>query len=118
MISYLIEGTGIPGFSRSYSAIGAPQHISGEIASFAQIDGMFLFPEGGSAASVTKSAGSHSLDLQLFVRNIKKIDDTFLKKNGIIAYELKDEFVGGAISRYDLYANQDTGEILIYLTRW
>ncbi|MGF9917695.1 RHS repeat-associated core domain-containing protein, partial [Paenibacillus ehimensis] len=71
------------------------------------------------AAKAVEETGEFALklDLQLFSqgRNIKMLDDKFLKKNGFDAHQIKEEFVGGKISRYDLYVDKVTGEILIYL---
>lgn len=42
-------------------------------------------------------------------------DDKYLKKNGIDAHKLKEEFLGdGKNSNYDLYINKDSGEIWIF----
>lgn len=47
--------------------------------------------------------------------SLKKIDDKYLKKQGIDAHELKSDFVGNKnISKYDLYVETETGEIFIY----
>jgi len=59
--------------------------------------------------------------LQLFAKgaskaNINKIDDGYLKKQGIDAHELKQEVLGkkAKIAQYDLYADKKTGEIFVY----
>ncbi len=48
-------------------------------------------------------------------KNFNKISDNLLKKSGIDAHQLKKDFLGenAKISRYDLYKNTKTGEILI-----
>lgn len=45
--------------------------------------------------------------------NIKKADDKYLKSKGIDSHKSKEEFMGrGSNSRYDLYINKKTGEII------
>lgn len=47
--------------------------------------------------------------------NIKMADDKYLKKNGIDAHKLKEEFLGdGKNSNYDIYINKDSGELWIF----
>jgi hypothetical protein len=48
--------------------------------------------------------------------NINKVDDKFLKKNGIDAHALKKENLGSKakISEYDIYVDKDTGGLYIY----
>lgn len=49
-------------------------------------------------------------------KNIVKISDKLVKNFGIDAHKLKQDFLGvKALSRYDLYKNTNTGEILIFL---
>ena len=46
--------------------------------------------------------------------NSKKINESYLKRNGLDAHQLKQEFVGkNNISRFDLYKDSMTGEVLI-----
>ena len=49
-------------------------------------------------------------------KSVKKIDDSFLKKNGIDAHELKQDYSGqhAKISQYDLYIDKDTKRVWIY----
>ncbi|MGG1629575.1 SAR2788 family putative toxin [Rossellomorea sp. NRS-1567] len=49
-------------------------------------------------------------------KSVKKIDDSFLKKNGIDAHELKQDYLGkkAKISQYDLYIDKDTKRVWIY----
>ncbi|MGM0715506.1 MAG: RHS repeat-associated core domain-containing protein, partial [Bacillota bacterium] len=56
------------------------------------------------------------MDLQFFSKNIKKLDDKFLKKLGIDAHELKKDFLGkkAKIAHYDLYVDNETGQIIIF----
>ena len=43
------------------------------------------------------------------------VDDKFLKKNGIDAHTLKEDFVGKKnIAYYDIYTDKDTGMLWIY----
>lgn len=45
--------------------------------------------------------------------NIKKADDKYLKSKGMDSHKIKEEFMGrGSNSRYDLYINKKTGEII------
>jgi len=47
--------------------------------------------------------------------NIKMADDKYLKRNGIDAHKLKEEFLGdGKNSNYDIYINKDSGELWIF----
>lgn len=48
-------------------------------------------------------------------RNFNKLTDSYLKKSGIDAHELKKDFLGknAKITHYDLYKYTNTGEILI-----
>lgn len=48
-------------------------------------------------------------------RNFNKLTDSYLKKSGIDAHELKKDFLGknAKIAHYDLYKHTNTGEILI-----
>jgi predicted phage-related endonuclease len=48
-------------------------------------------------------------------KNFTKISDQLLKKSRIDAHQLKKDFLGNKakISRYDLYKDTNTGEILI-----
>jgi hypothetical protein len=48
-------------------------------------------------------------------KSFNKISDSLLKKSGIDAHQLKKDFLGNKaqISRYDLYKDTQTGEILI-----
>ncbi|WP_374021051.1 polymorphic toxin-type HINT domain-containing protein [Paenibacillus thiaminolyticus] len=48
--------------------------------------------------------------------NIQKIDDKYLKKQGVDAHELKKDVLGkrAKIAEYDLYVNKDTREIMVY----
>ena len=48
--------------------------------------------------------------------NINKVDDKYLKKNGIDAHELKYDILGkkAPISQYDIYVDKATGELLIF----
>ncbi|HAF2130397.1 TPA: hypothetical protein G9F27_004686 [Salmonella enterica] len=42
-------------------------------------------------------------------------DDKYLKRNGIDAHKLKEEFLGdGKNSNYDIYINKDSGELWIF----
>lgn len=48
-------------------------------------------------------------------KNIQKINDDHLKRKGLDAHKIKEEFMGkGSNSRYDLYVNKDTGEVIIF----
>ena len=48
--------------------------------------------------------------------NINLVSDGYLKKMGVNAHSLKEQFVGKKnIARYDLYVDKDTGELCIYL---
>lgn len=48
-------------------------------------------------------------------KGFKKLNDSFLKNKGLDAHSIKKEFLGNSaqISRYDLYTDTRTGEILI-----
>ena len=48
--------------------------------------------------------------------NFDKVNDRYLKKNGIDAHRLKEEVLGGKtrIAEYDIYKNKDTGELYIF----
>ena len=47
--------------------------------------------------------------------NIKMVEDKFLKKNGIDAHALKEDFIGKKnIAHYDIYTDKDTGMLWIY----
>lgn len=48
--------------------------------------------------------------------NVEKISDNYLKQLGIDAHQLKKDFLGqkAKISRFDLYKDKTTGEILIF----
>jgi hypothetical protein len=48
-------------------------------------------------------------------KNFSKISDNLLKKFGVDALQLKRDFLGNKakISKYDLYKDTETGEILI-----
>jgi len=73
-----------------------------------------LLKKNGIPSTLTDEeiAAANKVDLQM---SLKKIDDKFLKKQGIDAHELKTDFVGNKnISKYDLYVETDTGEIFIY----
>ena len=65
----------------------------------------------GKKETDTSSSGSSSGS----DRNFKKITDSQLKDSGIDAHQLKKDFLGNKvkISRYDLYKDNKTGEILI-----
>ncbi|CAM2814076.1 RHS repeat-associated core domain-containing protein [Paenibacillus sediminis] len=47
-------------------------------------------------------------------KNIKMADDKLLKKNGLDAHQIKDDVVGGSISKYDIYVDKDTGQLWVY----
>jgi RHS repeat-associated protein len=48
-------------------------------------------------------------------KNVEKVNDKYLKDNGIDAHELKKEWLGpGRNSDYDIYRNKDNGELIIY----
>lgn len=49
-------------------------------------------------------------------KNIKMLDDKYLKGKGIDAHEIKSEFLGGnaEIKKYDLYVDKDSGQIWIF----
>ncbi|WP_165011072.1 polymorphic toxin type 33 domain-containing protein [Neisseria yangbaofengii] len=48
-------------------------------------------------------------------QNIQKINDGYLKRKGLDAHRIKEEFMGrGNNSRYDLYVDKNTGEVIIF----
>ena len=49
--------------------------------------------------------------------NFNKVKDSYLKKKGIDAHELKKDFLGkkAPIAQYDIYVNKDTGELFIFM---
>lgn len=50
-------------------------------------------------------------------KSFHKLSDDYLKKIGVDAHELKKDFIGknASISKYDIYKNTETGELLILL---
>jgi hypothetical protein len=67
----------------------------------------------GCNANATKTVGNEAEEQ--VSKNFNKISDNLLKKSGIDAHQLKRDFLGNKaqISRYDLYKDTKTGEILI-----
>ena len=47
-------------------------------------------------------------------KNIKMVDEKVLKKNGLDAHQIKDDVVGGNISKYDIYVDKDTNQLWVY----
>ncbi|WP_218966102.1 polymorphic toxin type 33 domain-containing protein [Snodgrassella alvi] len=48
-------------------------------------------------------------------RNLQKLKDSYLKKNGYDARKLKADYVGKkGLSKWDLYINKDTKELWIF----
>ena len=45
--------------------------------------------------------------------SLTKISDSYFKSKGLNAHAIKMEFVGGQISRYNLYYDKATGAIFI-----
>ncbi len=67
------------------------------------------------AAAFNKGKVSISNAIKSGSKNFKKITDSYLKNAGIDAHQLKKDFLGAktSISKYDLYKDVATGEILI-----
>ena len=96
----------------SYLIRGSSEH------QFAAVDGMFVI--GGQlfkAVTISKSLGVVDDAADDIGKSISIIAEKQLKKHGIDAHELKKEFLGNSasISRYDLYKDKLTNEILIFL---
>lgn len=49
-------------------------------------------------------------------KNIKKVNDNYLKQKGFDAHEIKSDVLGrnAKISQYDIYVDKDTGELWVY----
>ncbi|RXZ79054.1 hypothetical protein EBB07_24700 [Paenibacillaceae bacterium] len=45
--------------------------------------------------------------------NLQKIDDKYLERKGINAHEIKDDLLGGSISKGDLYVDKNTGQVFV-----
>jgi filamentous hemagglutinin len=50
-------------------------------------------------------------------KNIKMVDEKLLKKNGLDAHQIKDDVVGGNLSKYDIYVDKDTGQLWVWKRR-
>ncbi|MBE1442606.1 RHS repeat-associated core domain-containing protein [Paenibacillus sp. OAS669] len=75
------------------------------------------FKEGYVWGATLGRGGLLKSGLSKTLRSINKIDDKHLKRQGIDAHEVKRDFLGSKaqISRYDLYVDKATGEVLILL---
>lgn len=47
-------------------------------------------------------------------KDIKLVDDKLLKRSGLDAHRIKDDVVGGNLSKYDIYVDKDTGQLWVY----
>ena len=50
------------------------------------------------------------------MKNIKKLDDKYLKRNNINPYSIKEETMqtGDNLSKYDNYVDIDSGQLFVY----
>jgi filamentous hemagglutinin len=65
--------------------------------------------------STLSNKEAFTADLSNLQMSMKKISDNYLKKMNIDAHEIKTDFVGRNISKYDLYVETVTKEIYIFL---
>ncbi|HBW36731.1 MAG TPA: hypothetical protein DEF89_16075, partial [Desulfosporosinus sp.] len=81
--------------------------------------GMKVLEEAGEAADniVIGSFGKNTVGAaeNYIPKNIEMVKDKFLKKNGINAHALKEDFIGKKnIAHHDIYVDKDSGMLWIY----
>ncbi|MGE0931758.1 DUF6443 domain-containing protein [Peijinzhouia sedimentorum] len=84
---------------------------------FGKFDQDEFLAEAGAEILFGKAGGLifTKIGAKVVGKNFNKISDDLLKKSGIDAHQLKRDFLGtkAKVSRYDLYKDTKTGEILI-----
>ena len=80
------------------------------IANQPRINNKYTASKSGSFGKNTVGAAEKNIP-----KNVKMVNEKYLKKKGIDAHELKEEIVGKTnISKYDIYVDKDTGMLWIY----
>ena len=107
-ITILSDGTAV-GFGVSIAVEGVAVGVA-EVGYGATVVAASAAGFGDELKSYNSAKNSASLG------NFDKVNDRYLKKNGIDAHRLKEEVLGGKtrIAEYDIYKNKDTGELYIF----
>ena len=107
-ITILSDGTAV-GFGVSIAVEGVAVGVA-EVGYGATVVVASAAGFGDELKSYNSAKNSASLG------NFDKVNDRYLKKNGIDAHRLKEDVLGGKtrIAEYDIYKNKDTGELYIF----
>ena len=115
----------IVGHTGSMIAGAAGAVVAGGAAFITSPTGFGVIVCGSAAAVSAGVAVSAAKNLAQFAKSTRsssskegmdlvKLTNSQLKELGLNAHEIKNNYVGGKISRYDLYGDKDTGRIYIF----